>query len=168
MFWGPSAPIFLGMNRREFGKSLAVTAAVPLLPLPAAAAPVAVKPIDLMWAKAIARAQNGVTPGYLAKALNVSADVAHVLQRQLIKDNVIRAGATRGATIATKPLFPKGGYQKVGPTLLDKMQQVARDQAQSMVNPTPPRPSDRPVSHQDQTDHHNHASSEPHPPDCTH
>ncbi|MEO0358334.1 MAG: hypothetical protein AAF386_08590 [Pseudomonadota bacterium] len=64
------------MNRRDFGKSIAAIAAVPLVPIPTPAAAIVVKRIDVLWGEAIARAQGGVTPAQLSNALKVPLDVA--------------------------------------------------------------------------------------------
>ena len=95
------------MNRREFTKSLAVAAVAPALPMPVLAkAGPAPTNIQIMWAEAIARAQNNGGAEFLAKALKVSPGVGESLSQHLLNKGITKVASSQGAIVATRPTFP--------------------------------------------------------------
>ncbi len=117
------------MNRRDFAKSIAATAALPLLPTAAVPAAPAIKSIDLMWAKAIAKAQNNGSASLIAQSLKVPPHVAEAIQDKLLSQNVIRAGALPGQTVAVNPTFT-GAHMKVA---AKAVAQTAKNQSLELV-----------------------------------
>lgn len=133
------------MNRREFTKSLAAAATLPLMPLPAMAKPVAAvapRSIDLMWGAAIARAQNSGNVDMLAKSLKVTPQVAQAVQSHLLKTNVITMGASPGATVAVKPTF---AGRSVITKMADTMDRVEEILDAIPSAETPPQPDEPPA-----------------------
>ncbi len=122
------------MNRRDFAKSMAASAALPLLPAGLATAAPAIKPIDLMWAKTIAKAQNNGSASLIAQSLNVPPAVANAIQDKLVAQNVIRAGALPGQTVAVNPTFTGGHLRVAAQAVNAATHQTAQHHAQTLVD----------------------------------
>lgn len=104
------------MKRREFLSSAGAAAVLPVLPLPAMAAPTAVasaSATQVGWAALFARTHNRATPALLQKWMGVGAPEAKAIMSELINRNIIHAPVA-GASASVQPMFPQGGIPGIG------------------------------------------------------
>ena len=84
---------------------------IPVLPLPAMAAPVAAAPANAMqvgWAALYARANNQASSALIQKWLRGGPEQAQALMSELTKRQIIHAPVA-GSAAAVQPMYPSSG-----------------------------------------------------------
>jgi len=109
------------MKRREFLSSAGAAAALPVLPLPAKAIPVATAPANASkvgWAALYARAHAKASPALIQQWLGVGPEQAHAIMSELLRTNVLNA-PVGGVASVMDPMFPKRAVPGTQPPLRD-------------------------------------------------
>ncbi len=130
------------MKRREFlnltaGSAIAIAAPLPRI---TAAAPVAAAPKHLsVWATAMARAGNPVSPDLLNSALKVTPAQATALMNRLVAKGVVAAPNASGVAKAVTPGLPgrTAPRSDMGRHIRKCLEQVGKDLTRE-TEPDPP------------------------------
>jgi len=108
---------------------------IPVLPLPAMAAPVATAPVNAMqlgWAALFARTHNCATPELLQTWLRVGPEQAQALMSEMVKRNIIHTPVA-GTAAAVQPMYTSSGIPGMRPTLR-KVADAAKDAIKDMMH----------------------------------